>query len=192
MGARINTLDHDETCHLEAQVLDLVLTDVTSGRDTARPEGRELLRFGRDGDTVVAHSMGQLATRRRFGGLPSKARPARVARGIRQGGTARHRRGPALWPSSCSQGGLRRIRRPPDPRRPKGRHRPDQAAGCLQGAENADEPVQPAATGAPNACSHGTTESAGKLSTSTCASPNCSVKRLPAPTGVTPRIPRLT
>jgi DNA invertase Pin-like site-specific DNA recombinase len=32
-----------------------------SGRDTARPELTELLRFARDGDTVVVHSMDRLA-----------------------------------------------------------------------------------------------------------------------------------
>jgi DNA invertase Pin-like site-specific DNA recombinase len=32
-----------------------------SGRDTARPQLAELLRFARDGDTVVVHSMDRLA-----------------------------------------------------------------------------------------------------------------------------------
>jgi DNA invertase Pin-like site-specific DNA recombinase len=41
--------------------LDRVFTDKASGRDTARPELTELLRFARDGDTVEAHSMDRLA-----------------------------------------------------------------------------------------------------------------------------------
>jgi DNA invertase Pin-like site-specific DNA recombinase/RimJ/RimL family protein N-acetyltransferase len=38
-----------------------VFTDKASGRDTARPQLAELLRFARDGDTVVVHSMDRLA-----------------------------------------------------------------------------------------------------------------------------------
>jgi DNA invertase Pin-like site-specific DNA recombinase len=41
--------------------LDRVFTDKASGRDTSRPELTELLRFARDGDTVVVHSMDRLA-----------------------------------------------------------------------------------------------------------------------------------
>jgi hypothetical protein len=37
------------------------LTDNASGRDAARPELTELLRFARDGDTVGVHSMHRLA-----------------------------------------------------------------------------------------------------------------------------------
>ena len=35
--------------------------DKASGRDTLRPELTELLRFARDGDTVVVHIMDRLA-----------------------------------------------------------------------------------------------------------------------------------
>jgi hypothetical protein len=58
---RVSTLDQNEKRQLEGQVLDGVFTDKASGRDTARPELTELLRFARDGDTVVVHSMDRLA-----------------------------------------------------------------------------------------------------------------------------------
>ena len=58
---RVSTLDQNEKRQLEGQVLDRVFTDKASGRDTTRPELTELLRFARDGDTVVVHSMDRLA-----------------------------------------------------------------------------------------------------------------------------------
>ena len=58
---RVSTLDQNEKRQLEGLVLDLVFMDKASGRDTARPELTELLRFARDGDTVVVHSMDRLA-----------------------------------------------------------------------------------------------------------------------------------
>jgi DNA invertase Pin-like site-specific DNA recombinase len=58
---RVSTLDQNEKCQLEGQVLDRVYTDKASGRDTARPQLGELLRFARDGDIVVVHSMDRLA-----------------------------------------------------------------------------------------------------------------------------------
>ena len=58
---RVSTLDQNEKRQLEGQVLDRVFTDKASGRDTARPQLAELLRFARDGDTVVVHSMDRLA-----------------------------------------------------------------------------------------------------------------------------------
>jgi DNA invertase Pin-like site-specific DNA recombinase len=54
---RVSTLDQNEKRQLEGQVLDQVFTDKASGRDTARPQLTELLRFARDGDIVVVHSM---------------------------------------------------------------------------------------------------------------------------------------
>lgn len=57
----MSTLDQNEKRQLEGQVLDRVFTDKASGRDTARPQPTELLRFARDGDTVVVHSMNPLA-----------------------------------------------------------------------------------------------------------------------------------
>jgi DNA invertase Pin-like site-specific DNA recombinase len=58
---RVSSLDQNEKRQLEGQVLDRVFTDKASGRDTARPQLTELLRFARDGDTVVVHSMDRLA-----------------------------------------------------------------------------------------------------------------------------------
>src|SRR3954468_13073269 len=58
---RVSSLDQNEKRQLEGHVLDRVFTDKASGRDTARPELTELLRFARDGDTVVVHSMDRLA-----------------------------------------------------------------------------------------------------------------------------------
>jgi DNA invertase Pin-like site-specific DNA recombinase len=59
--ARVSTLDQNEKRQLDGQVLDRVFTDRASGSDTARPQLTELLRFARDGDTVVVHSMDRLA-----------------------------------------------------------------------------------------------------------------------------------
>ncbi|MEW1982397.1 recombinase family protein [Citricoccus sp. NPDC079358] len=58
---RVSTLDQNEQRQLEGEVLDRVFTDKASGRDANRPELAELLRFARDGDTVVVHSMDRLA-----------------------------------------------------------------------------------------------------------------------------------
>jgi len=58
---RVSTLDQNERRQLDGQVLDRVFTDKASGRDIARPELAELLRFARDGDTVLVHSMDRLA-----------------------------------------------------------------------------------------------------------------------------------
>ena len=58
---RVSTLDQNEKRQLEGQVLDRVFMDQASGKDATRPELTELLRFARDGDTVVVHSMDRLA-----------------------------------------------------------------------------------------------------------------------------------
>jgi DNA invertase Pin-like site-specific DNA recombinase len=58
---RVSTLDQNEQRQLEGQPLDRVFTDKASGRDIARPQLVELVRFARDGDTVVVHSMDRLA-----------------------------------------------------------------------------------------------------------------------------------
>lgn len=58
---RVSTLDQNEQRQLEGQTLDRVFTDKASGRDANRPELAELLRFAREGDTVVVHSMDRLA-----------------------------------------------------------------------------------------------------------------------------------
>ena len=46
---------------LEGIPLDRIFTDRASGKDTVRPQLEELLRFIRDGDTLVVHSMDRLA-----------------------------------------------------------------------------------------------------------------------------------
>ena len=58
---RVSTLDQNERRQLEGHVVDRVFIDRASGRDTARPQLTELLRFVRDGDTVLVHSMDRLA-----------------------------------------------------------------------------------------------------------------------------------
>lgn len=58
---RVSTLDQNERRQLEGEILDRVFTDKASGRDAHRPELNELLRFARDGDIVVVHSMDRLA-----------------------------------------------------------------------------------------------------------------------------------
>jgi DNA invertase Pin-like site-specific DNA recombinase len=58
---RVSTLDQNEKRQLEGQVLDRIFADKASGRDTARPQLTELLRFVRDGDVLVVHSMDRLA-----------------------------------------------------------------------------------------------------------------------------------
>ena len=58
---RVSTLEQNGQRQLDGLVLDRVFTDKASGRDTPRPQLTELLRFARDGDTVVVHSMDRLA-----------------------------------------------------------------------------------------------------------------------------------
>ncbi|MFJ6456142.1 recombinase family protein [Paenarthrobacter sp. NPDC091669] len=58
---RVSSLDQNEQRQLDGQALDRTFTDKASGRDTNRPELAELLRFAREGDTVVVHSMDRLA-----------------------------------------------------------------------------------------------------------------------------------
>lgn len=58
---RVSTLDQNEQRQLEGHVLDRTFTDKASGRDIARPQLAELVRFTREGDTVLVHSMDRLA-----------------------------------------------------------------------------------------------------------------------------------
>ncbi|MFE4542313.1 recombinase family protein [Arthrobacter sp. NPDC056727] len=58
---RVSTLDQNGKRQLDGLVLDRDFTGQASGRDTARPQLTELLRFARDGDTVGVHSMDRLA-----------------------------------------------------------------------------------------------------------------------------------
>lgn len=58
---RVSTLDQNTQRQLEGVQLDRVFTDKASGKDVRRPQLEELLRFIRDGDTLVVHSMDRLA-----------------------------------------------------------------------------------------------------------------------------------
>ena len=58
---RVSTLDQNTTRQLDSLNLDRLFEDQASGKDTHRPQLQELLRFVRDGDTVVVHSMDRLA-----------------------------------------------------------------------------------------------------------------------------------
>jgi len=58
---RVSTLDQNPDRQLDGVAVDRVFTDHASGKDTARPQLDALLRFARDGDTVVVHSMDRLA-----------------------------------------------------------------------------------------------------------------------------------
>ena len=58
---RVSTLDQNPDRQLEGVAVDRTFTDHASGKDTARPQLDALLRFARDGDTVVVHSMDRLA-----------------------------------------------------------------------------------------------------------------------------------
>lgn len=58
---RVSSLDQNTQRQLENVQLGRVFTDKASGKDTKRPQLEELLRFARDGDTLVVHSMDRLA-----------------------------------------------------------------------------------------------------------------------------------
>lgn len=58
---RVSTVDQSGRRQLEGVELDRVFTDHASGRDTDRPALAELLRFAREGDTVLVHSLDRLA-----------------------------------------------------------------------------------------------------------------------------------
>jgi len=58
---RVSSLDQNPDRQLEQIPVDRTFTDKASGKDVARPQLDTLLRFARDGDTVVVHSMDRLA-----------------------------------------------------------------------------------------------------------------------------------
>jgi DNA invertase Pin-like site-specific DNA recombinase len=58
---RVSSLDQNTVRQLEGVQLERIFTDKASGKDTKRPQLEELLRFLRDGDTLVVHSMDRLA-----------------------------------------------------------------------------------------------------------------------------------
>jgi len=58
---RVSSLDQNPDRQLEQIAVDRTFTDHASGKDVARPQLDTLLRFAREGDTVVVHSMDRLA-----------------------------------------------------------------------------------------------------------------------------------
>jgi DNA invertase Pin-like site-specific DNA recombinase len=58
---RVSSFDQNPERQLEGATLDRVFTDKASGKNTQRPELEALLKFAREGDTVVVHSMDRLA-----------------------------------------------------------------------------------------------------------------------------------
>jgi DNA invertase Pin-like site-specific DNA recombinase len=132
---RVSTLGQNEKRQLDGQVLDRVFTDKASGRDTTRPELTELLRFARNGVTVVVHSMDRLARnlddlRSLVQTLTRKGVPVEF---VKESLVFTGEDSP--WPTSCSRRwGLRRIRTLPDQGTAAGRHRPGPAARRLQRA----------------------------------------------------------
>jgi predicted site-specific integrase-resolvase len=58
---RVSGLDQNTQRQLEGVALDRIFTDKASGKDTRRPQLDELLRFIRDGDTLLVHSRDRLA-----------------------------------------------------------------------------------------------------------------------------------
>jgi DNA invertase Pin-like site-specific DNA recombinase len=58
---RVSSLDQHTDRQLDGIDTDRTFTDKASGKDVARPQLHELIRFVRDGDTVVVHSMDRLA-----------------------------------------------------------------------------------------------------------------------------------
>ena len=58
---RVSSIDQSTERQLDGHQLDRVFTDKLSGKDTARPELDAMIRYVREGDTVVVHSMDRLA-----------------------------------------------------------------------------------------------------------------------------------
>jgi DNA invertase Pin-like site-specific DNA recombinase len=58
---RVSSLDQNADRQLDGQPLDRIFTDRISGKDTARPDLDAMVRYVRDGDTVIVHSMDRLA-----------------------------------------------------------------------------------------------------------------------------------
>lgn len=58
---RVSSVEQNTDRQLEGLELARTFTDKASGKDTQRPQLEELLKFVRDGDTVVVHSMDRLA-----------------------------------------------------------------------------------------------------------------------------------
>src|SRR5947209_445775 len=58
---RVSSLDQNPDRRLGNIIVGRIFTDHASGKDVVRPQLDALLRFAREGDTVVVHSMDRLA-----------------------------------------------------------------------------------------------------------------------------------
>jgi DNA invertase Pin-like site-specific DNA recombinase len=58
---RVSTFDQNLERQLDQVPLDRTFADKASGKDTQRPQLEELMKFAREGDTVIVHSMDRLA-----------------------------------------------------------------------------------------------------------------------------------
>lgn len=58
---RVSTVDQNSDRQLDGVQLDRVFTDQASGKDTNRPQLQEAIKYARDGDSLVVHSMDRLA-----------------------------------------------------------------------------------------------------------------------------------
>jgi DNA invertase Pin-like site-specific DNA recombinase len=58
---RVSTFDQNFKRQLDQVPLDRTFADKASGKDTQRPQLEELIKFAREGDTVIVHSMDRLA-----------------------------------------------------------------------------------------------------------------------------------
>jgi DNA invertase Pin-like site-specific DNA recombinase len=58
---RVSSFEQNPDRQLDGLVVDRLFIDHASGKDTQRPQLAVLLRFARDGDTIVVHSMDRLA-----------------------------------------------------------------------------------------------------------------------------------
>ncbi len=58
---RVSSIDQSTDRQLDGVQLDRTYTDKASGKDTKRPQLAEALRFVREGDTLVVHSLDRLA-----------------------------------------------------------------------------------------------------------------------------------
>src|SRR4051812_26848733 len=58
---RVSTADQNTARQLEGETLDKIYEEKASARDAKRPKLQECLRFVREGDTLVIHSMDRLA-----------------------------------------------------------------------------------------------------------------------------------
>ena len=58
---RVSTADQNTQRQLDGHQLDRLFTDRLSGKDTARPQLEAMLRYLREGDTLLVHSMDRLA-----------------------------------------------------------------------------------------------------------------------------------